>query len=97
LDFTVLTALKTFQREQLETLSLGIAPLYNIRPVSGETVALRMLLELMYNHMGFLYNFRELAFHKTRYRGAESTVYCCKRGLGALEAALVTLFATNVL
>jgi lysylphosphatidylglycerol synthetase-like protein (DUF2156 family) len=97
LDFTLLTALKTFQRERVETLSLGIAPLHNLRPVSGEAVALRKMLELMYNRMGFLYNFRELAFHKTRYRGTESTVYCCKRGPSALEAAVITLRATNVI
>jgi lysylphosphatidylglycerol synthetase-like protein (DUF2156 family) len=98
LDYAILTAIRTFQREQRETLSLGISPLYDIKPVSGETVRLRKLLELMYNRLGFLYNFRQLAFHKTRYRATESAVYCCKpQQLGAVEAALVTLRATNVI
>lgn len=95
LDYIILTALEVFRAEGLERLSLGLAPLFDLRARPGEDVLLRLLGRGLYRWGGALYNFRELAFHKRRFRGEPSDVYFCKRGLGALAAAGLTLRAVG--
>jgi lysylphosphatidylglycerol synthetase-like protein (DUF2156 family) len=97
LDFALLQALEQFRGEGIQTLSLGIAPLHGLAPCSGESRLLRWFGQALYRWGGTLYNFRELAFHKARFRGEASKVYFCKRGIGCLGAAALSLQATNLL
>ena len=97
LDFAILTALERFREEGLEWLALGIAPLHDLRRRPGDDALLRFCGRLLYRWGGSLYNFRELAFHKSRYRGRSSRLYFCKRGLGLLTTVGMALKATQVL
>ena len=96
LDFAILTALGKFREEGLQVLALGVSPLHDVRRRSGDDPMLRIGAQALYRWGGFLYNFRELAFHKSRYRGETRKLYFCKRGLGTLAAFTLSLRATNV-
>ena len=97
LDFAILTALRTFKAEGIERLSLGIAPLHDLREHPGEDRLLRFCGQRLYHWGGWLYNFRELAFHKTRYRAEPRKLYFCKRGPGLLATVAMGLRATQLL
>jgi lysylphosphatidylglycerol synthetase-like protein (DUF2156 family) len=97
LDYAVLTALQRFRAEGIEQLALGIAPLHGLRPCPGEDRLLRLCGQLLYRWGGALYNFRELAFHKSRFRGQSRPVYFCKREVGRAACVALSLRATRVL
>jgi lysylphosphatidylglycerol synthetase-like protein (DUF2156 family) len=97
LDYAVLQAMDRFRAEGIQELALGISPLHDLRPCPGEDRLLRYCGKALYHWGGALYNFRELAFHKSRYRGQATKLYFCKRGLGLLAAVGLSLRATNVL
>jgi lysylphosphatidylglycerol synthetase-like protein (DUF2156 family) len=99
LDFAILEAIKVFRQEGIETLALGLAPCYDVQSHLNERVILRRLLQLLFRRGSFLYSFQELAFHKTRWRGAEQRVYAClrgTRGVSDLRAAMLALRSMNV-
>jgi lysylphosphatidylglycerol synthetase-like protein (DUF2156 family) len=97
LDYTILQALEQFKAEGLPWLALGLAPLHDLQPHPGDEALLRIFGKLLYRWGGSLYNFRELAFHKSRYRGEARKLYFCKRGLGLLATVGLSLRATNLL
>ena len=97
LDFAILTAMAKFREEGLQSLALGVAPLHDLQKYPGDNPILRICGQQLYRFGGSLYNFRELAFHKSRYRGTMSKLYFCKRGLGNLAAFSLSLRATKVL
>jgi len=97
LDYIVLQAIEVFRAEGMETLSLGLAPLHDVQEEPGDRPVLRRLLQGMYAYGNRLYAFRDLAFHKSRYRGEEEFAYACNIGVGDVSAAVRTLLATNVL
>jgi len=97
LDFAILTALERFREEGLEELALGICPLHGLERCPGEDPLLRLCGRALYRYGGFLYNFRELAFHKGLFLGEARKVYFCTRGLGRLTTLALSLRATNLL
>ena len=97
LDYAILVAMARFREEGLASLALGVAPLHDLQKRPGDNPLLRIGARQLYRWGGCLYNFRELAFHKTRYRGQSQKLYFCMRGLGPLAAFTLSLRATNVL
>ena len=96
-DFAILTALNQFREEGLETLALGVCPLHDLGRHPGEDRLLRIGGQQVYRWGSFLYNFKELAFHKSRFHGQARKLYFCKRGLGVMASLGLGLRATNVL
>lgn len=96
LDFILLEAIKQFRKEGVEKVSLGMAPLYQIQKHTHEVTWARHLQLFMFEHCGFLYAFKPLAYHKTRYRAEQQKWYQCSKGVNGLKAALLTMLATNV-
>tara|TARA_R110001592_G_scaffold175466_5_gene414712 strand:+ start:32793 stop:33878 length:1086 start_codon:yes stop_codon:yes gene_type:complete len=98
LDFTLLEAMKIFKAEGVAFLSLGISPLHEITLHPKEIKWVRILQKLMYRYGSSFYAFKELAYHKTRYR-ADSTMWfqCIPPNSSALKAAAAVLLAINVL
>jgi len=97
LDFVILQAMARFREEGIQSLALGVAPLHGLEPCPGEDRLLRWCGQALYRWGGPLYNFRDLAYHKSLYRGQAQKVYFCKRGIGILATFLLSLRATNVL
>ena len=96
LDFIVLQAMEVFRQEGIEWVSLGLAPLHNIAPREGEVQWARKMQEFMYEYCGFLYAFKPLAYHKSRYRALERKWFQASKGVNGLKAAILVLLATNV-
>ena len=97
LDFAILEAMARFREEGIRELALGISPLHGLAPHPGEDALLRLCGSLLYRWGGALYPFRDLAFHKSRFRGESRDLFFCKRGVGRLATVLLSLRATNVL
>ena len=97
LDFAILEAMDRFREEGVQELALGISPLHGLAPYPGEDALLRISGSLLYRWGGFLYPFRDLAFHKSRFRGESRNLFFCKRGVGRLASVLLSLRAIRVL
>ncbi len=98
LDFCILTAMETFREEGVEFVSLGLAPLHDIQPHPHERPRLRQILEFAHERGNALYSFKDLAFHKTRYRARETKLYgCVARDSNDLLTTWAGLRATNTL
>ncbi|HEY9756565.1 MAG TPA: DUF2156 domain-containing protein [Oculatellaceae cyanobacterium] len=82
-DTIIMEGIRLFKQEQREILSLGFLPLYKVE--DGEEFSHSVLLEwifrYLYEHANTLYEFKDLAFHKNRYRPGTAgcnaiKVYC---------------------
>lgn len=98
LDFTLLQAMKKFKGEGVQRLSLGIAPLHRIAKHRNEIRWVRLLQQCMFRYASSFYAFKELAYHKTRYR-ADATMWyqCAPPNASSFKATLAVLIAINVL
>jgi lysylphosphatidylglycerol synthetase-like protein (DUF2156 family) len=97
LDYTILEAMKIFKAEGIQTLSLGLTPLHDLKVHTNEISWIRHMQNIMYKHCSFIYSFQALAYHKTRYRPQSSTWYqCVPPDASPVKAAITTLIATNV-
>ncbi|KZY39265.1 MULTISPECIES: DUF2156 domain-containing protein [unclassified Oleiphilus] len=97
LDYTILEAMKVFQKEGVARLSLGLAPLHELQSFPHEIASLRYLQQLMYRYGSFLYAFQALAYHKTRYRAqSEHWFQCIPPGISLPKATIATLKAIQV-
>lgn len=85
-DFIILKAIEQFKAEGKRELSLGLSPLYKVGDAEDFRHS-RLLAEhfkYCFDNANFLYNFRNLAGHKRKYRpellGArEEKVYCAMK------------------
>ncbi len=66
-------------------------------PQAGHQHILRVCGQTLYRWGSPLYNFKDLAFHKMRFRGEPRKLYFCKRGLGILSTLGLSLKATRIL
>lgn len=98
LDFCILTAMDKFREEGVELVSLGCAPLHDIQPHAHERPRLRQILQFAHERGNALYSFKDLAFHKTRYRARETKLYgCVGRDSNDFLTVWAALRATNTL
>jgi lysylphosphatidylglycerol synthetase-like protein (DUF2156 family) len=97
-DLIILEALKVFKEQGKETLSLGYLPLHKVE--DGEEFkhsrALKWIFRNVYEHANFIYEFKDLAFHKSRYRPGtpgcnEFKIYCAYKEPARLHLLLSIL------
>lgn len=98
-DYINLEAMEIFKKEGLKTLSLGFSPFHNVDDGGHFRYSkpLKLLFQNIFEHGNALYHFKELAFHKERYRpdipGAHRIkIYGATRSI-LPAAALFQLFA----
>ena len=90
--------MKIFKAEGVDTLSLGISPLHEIDFHPKEITWVRMLQKLMYRYGSSLYAFKELAYHKTRYRADSSMWFqCAPPNCSTVKASAAVLLSVNIL
>ncbi len=81
--FILLEAMRVFTDEGVDFVSLGLSPLARMSGLIGNHKVSKKLsiafLSLIYNHGNFLYNFKGLSFHKSRYRGEETKVFMASK------------------
>tara|TARA_Y100001954_G_scaffold237982_1_gene303655 strand:- start:2382 stop:3437 length:1056 start_codon:yes stop_codon:yes gene_type:complete len=97
LDFVVLTAMEKFKKEGLRVLALGLAPLHNIEKRDNDNTILRYLLGFLYEKCNFLYSFKPLAFHKSRYKAHTKKVFVCNKEVSTFNSLLFGLKGTGVI
>jgi lysylphosphatidylglycerol synthetase-like protein (DUF2156 family) len=85
-DYIIIEALETFKQEGKHTLSLGLSPLAKVNDGDEfkHSKLMKAHFQYAFKNANFLYNFRDLYKHKTKYRpespGAhEEKVYCAMR------------------
>jgi phosphatidylglycerol lysyltransferase len=75
-DLIVLEAIRRFQAEGLEVLSLGLSPLAMLRDEQyRHSRSVKALLGLIFRHGSCIYPFEGNFFHKEKYRGRHFKVY----------------------
>lgn len=77
LDYVVMEAVEKFQKEGKEVVGMGFSPFSGVRS-NGNFPHSRFTEWLMghsYEHLGHVYNFSGLEFHKKRYKGREVDVF----------------------
>jgi len=97
IDFTILEAVKTFQQEGVQELSLGVAPLSNIQKDENDRKGARWFSQLFYNYGNSLYACKAVAYHKSRYRPIETSWYLCTKDVSLFKAYWGLLFGLKVL
>jgi 2-polyprenyl-6-methoxyphenol hydroxylase-like FAD-dependent oxidoreductase len=97
LDYVILCATEKFRAEGIDSISLGMAPLYGVEAEENDLPLVRGLARFIYNNGSFIYAFKDLAYHKQRYRMTESPWYICYKNLSLLTVAIATAKACRVL
>jgi len=105
-DCIMLEAMRVFKEEGKEILVPGFSPLHKVND-SGEfrySRLLKRLFQFAYEHANYVYAFKALAFHKSRYRPGlegcqEMKVYCAYKNPArfSLLPGIVNLMGINVL
>ena len=90
-------AMDTFKREGVKYLHLGLCPLAaddDVMP--GESVILRRINRLLYNHGNWIFSFKGLYFTKSRFGGTENKIFGGTREKLPVSAFLALLKLCNV-
>jgi len=75
--FLILAAMDVFREEKVETLSLGMSPLYQLGAEFHYNKISRKVLRFSYNNMNYLYPLQGNAKHKKKFAGDQQRVYFC--------------------
>lgn len=97
LDHIMLKAVEQFGREDIEEVSLGIAPLHGIRSFPDDRAGLRWAQQGLYRHGNRLYAFAPLAYHKSRYRGRKTPWFVCARNISSFRVVATLLKGTGLI
>ncbi len=73
--FCVLEAIKQFAEAEIEYVSLGFSPLYELKEQYRHSRVARFSLGFAYEHLNFLYPFKGNAVHKKKFGGVAKPVY----------------------
>lgn len=69
-------AMDTFKHEGVKYLNLGLCPLVaDDNDMPGESVILKRINRLLYNHGNWIFSFKGLYFTKSRFGGTESRIF----------------------
>lgn len=80
-DSLTLSAISAFQRQGMQTLSLGLCPFETVSPggfVKTEPMSQRMI-QFLFRNAERIFPFHGLSFHKSRYRGRKEPVFLATR------------------
>ncbi|HTN32610.1 MAG TPA: DUF2156 domain-containing protein [Marinobacter sp.] len=97
LDYIILEAMKVFEAEGIEQLSLGISPVYNVQACAGDNTILRGICRLLYAAGNGFYAFKALSYHKSRYRAKETKWYLATKDTPVLTVLWTILRGTGIL
>jgi lysylphosphatidylglycerol synthetase-like protein (DUF2156 family) len=97
LDYIILEAMKVFEAEGIEQLSLGISPVYNVQACVGDNPVLRGICRLLYEKGNGFYAFKALSYHKSRYRAKETKWYLATKNMPVLTTLWTILRGTGIL
>jgi lysylphosphatidylglycerol synthetase-like protein (DUF2156 family) len=75
--YLILEAMEVFRQEKIETLSLGMSPLYQLGAEFNYNKISRKVLRFSYKNMNFLYPLQGNANHKRKFSGEQQRVYFC--------------------
>lgn len=71
-----MTAMEAFKKEGVEVLNLLLCPFTNLHlGIYSDDLMTRWFFQISEKFGGEIYNFKGLAFHKSKYRGREKPVY----------------------
>lgn len=77
-----MTAMEVFKPEGVEVLNLLLCPFTNLHlGVYSDDAMTRWFFQISQKFGGEIYNFKGLAFHKSKYRGQEKAVYYASNSL----------------
>ncbi len=80
IDYTVMHAIRQFEQEGIQTMELGLSPLHDRSTGKYRgAVAADAIADLLYTQGSRFYRFRQLGFHKDRYRPEKRQVYVASR------------------
>lgn len=97
LDYVILEAMKVFEAEGVEHISLGISPVYNVQACPGDSKIVRGICRLLYEKGNKFYAFKALSYHKSRYRGNETKWYMASKNTPVLTMLWTILRGTGIL
>lgn len=97
LDYIILEAMKTFELEGIEQVSLGISPAYNVQACAGDSKLIRGICRLLYEKGNSFYAFKALSYHKSRYRAKETKWYLASKNTPVLTLLWTILRGTGIL
>ena len=96
--YVLLEAMKTFYKEGRKSVNLGLSPLYRgCQPSDNgfQNRAMDFLFKTIFEHGYLLYNFKGLAFHKSRFKGEEQPVYFASRNKYPILPLIQTYLLTT--
>lgn len=97
LDYIILEAMKTFEKEGIEQVSLGISPVYNVQAHAGDSKIIRGICRFLYEKGNHFYAFKALSYHKSRYRAKEAKWYLASKDTPVLTLLWTVLRGTGIL
>ncbi|WP_391556904.1 phosphatidylglycerol lysyltransferase domain-containing protein [Rosistilla carotiformis] len=84
--FCILEAIKLFALEEIQYVTLGFSPLYDLQEVFPHSRITNFSLRFAYDHLNFLYPFQGNASHKKKFGGDSKPVYVsCTQGNSVRE------------
>ena len=90
-------AMDTFRNEGIKYLNLGLCPLKaDDNDMPGESVILKRINRLLYNHGNWIFSFKGLYFTKSRFGGTESRIFGGTRQKLPVRAFLSLVKLCNV-
>ncbi|MCK5895955.1 MAG: DUF2156 domain-containing protein [Cocleimonas sp.] len=92
----ILEAMAVFRREQLEILSLGMSPLYQLGAEFNYNKLSRKVLRFSYNNINFLYPLKGNAMHKKKFAGEQPRVYFCSTKGNTLWEIFILMKAIGI-
>ena len=93
----ILEAMKVFEAEGLQCVSLGLMPLYVLRPHFRDNEFTRKALMYAYGKLNHLYPFQGSVNHKKKFHGRLSPVYLSSTQGNNLREVLITMKAQGMI
>lgn len=95
--FIILEALKVFNQENIQFISLGMSPAYKIKKHPRQQDFVAKSLRYAYKKLNFLYPFKGNASHKAKFNGEQVPIYFTSTKGNGLREIFVTLKAINLI
>jgi len=75
-DFIIVSAIEQFKKEGIKTIHLGLSPLHNMdhTQYKGSPIT-KGIANLLYERASKIYRFKQLGFHKDRFKANKSQTY----------------------
>lgn len=95
--YIILAAIKAFEAEGLQCVSLGLMPLYVLRPHFKDNEFTRKALKYAYGKLNHLYPFQGSVNHKRKFHGRLAPVYLSSTQGNNMREVLITMKAQGMI